>query len=319
MLNLQSEADVVQRLGIDADDLHALTADMRACFKIAEEMTKKGKMRKFYKCTRPLKKILKRLHRTLIELDALPPEMMGGVRGKSIFNNAEVHRGQLCVLNLDLQNFFPSVGVDKVRGVFRTLGCSEGMVNLLSFLTTADNHIPQGFPTSPILSAFVLRPLADDLRQLLSSHHLKFTLWIDDLTISGSKNPRILLPQIRGLCAKYGLTLNEKKVHLGKRGKSQQAVTGVKISNRTLSVGGQFARDTERMIHYLKLYGWGMVNEKFKLEAKNAEHLLQKINGRILHINRVNQPKATKFQQALVLITKPSPSQSPPPALVRSA
>ena len=48
----------------------------------------------------------------------------GFLPGRSILSNAAPHVGQAVVVNLDLQDFFPSIGLRRVRGVFRQLGYS---------------------------------------------------------------------------------------------------------------------------------------------------------------------------------------------------
>jgi hypothetical protein len=69
---------------------------------------------------------------------ALPvePEAHGFVTGRSILTNAQVHAGRAVVVNLDLEDFFPSVGFRRVRAVFRRLGYSPSVATVLALLCT---------------------------------------------------------------------------------------------------------------------------------------------------------------------------------------
>src|SRR5690606_12161151 len=46
----------------------------------------------------------------------------GFVAGRSILTNALPHVGRAVVINLDMENFFPTVSYRRVKGLFRQLG-----------------------------------------------------------------------------------------------------------------------------------------------------------------------------------------------------
>jgi Reverse transcriptase (RNA-dependent DNA polymerase) len=91
-------------------------------------------------------------------------------RGRSIITNAQPHVGALVVINLDLQNFFPSISYRRIKGIFQAIGYSEAVATILGLICTepdvtaveldgktyyiAQNqrHLPQGAPSSPALT-----------------------------------------------------------------------------------------------------------------------------------------------------------------------
>ena len=90
----------------------------------------------------------------------------GFCRGRSIVTNAEPHVGADVVINLDLQDFFPSISYKRVKGLFISLGYSEAAATIFGLICTdaaveaveldgktyyvalGDRHLPQGAPSS---------------------------------------------------------------------------------------------------------------------------------------------------------------------------
>jgi RNA-directed DNA polymerase len=76
-------------------------------------------------------------------------------KGYSIITNAKAHKSRRYVLNLDLQNFFPSLNFGRVRGFFlknNQFKLAEPVATLLAQIACNDGVLPQGSPCSPILS-----------------------------------------------------------------------------------------------------------------------------------------------------------------------
>ncbi len=51
----------------------------------------------------------------------LPDMFQGGRKKGSTRKNAQMHVGQACVLNLDIQDFFPSIKTNKVETIFKDI------------------------------------------------------------------------------------------------------------------------------------------------------------------------------------------------------
>ena len=56
--------------------------------------------------------------------------------GRSTLTNAAVHTNARIVLKMDLENFFPTVTLPRVKGVFRRAGYREQVATLLALLCT---------------------------------------------------------------------------------------------------------------------------------------------------------------------------------------
>lgn len=76
---------------------------------------------------------------------------------------------------------------------------------LLAKLLTVDGHLPTGSPVSPILSYFAHRPMFDEISDLAHNLELRFTVYVDDMCLSGDLAIRSVLFRVRGIIAKHGL------------------------------------------------------------------------------------------------------------------
>ena len=76
---------------------------------------------------------------------------------RSIASNAKSHVKKSAVVNLDLKDFFPSITGDRIHGLFRKdpFFFPEDVTNLLTELVCNNGTLPQGAPTSPILSNMI--------------------------------------------------------------------------------------------------------------------------------------------------------------------
>jgi len=126
------------------------------------------------------------------------PCVHGFVKDRSIVSNAERHVTvrPFHLLNLDLEDFFPSISFYRVRGVLRQkpFDCSHEVATLVAHICTYSGALPQGAPTSPLLSNLVCRSLDRDLMALARRHRSTYTRYADDMTFSFSVRDAKNLP-----------------------------------------------------------------------------------------------------------------------------
>lgn len=110
--------------------------------------------------------------------------VFGFVAGRSAVQNAEYHLGAKHVLNVDIRQFFPSITLDQVHAIFRTIGYQDDVAGMLSELCCLDGYVPQGAPTSPAIANLVLRELDTELSVLAERAGHRYSRYADDLTFS---------------------------------------------------------------------------------------------------------------------------------------
>lgn len=116
------------------------------------------------------------------------PCVHGFTDGRSIVTNARQHieRKPNHLLNLDLEDFFPSISFYRVRGVLQKapFSFSHSVATVIAHICTLKDGLPQGAPTSPFLSNLICRSLDRDLMALAKRHRALYTRYADDMTFS---------------------------------------------------------------------------------------------------------------------------------------
>src|SRR6266404_2466488 len=106
---------------------------------------------------------------------------------RSIVTNARVHLGQSHFLKIDLKDFFPSIGINRVIAIFKSLGYTPDLSFFLSALCCYKGVLPQGAPTSPAITNLVAKGLDARLFGLAQSLGLRYTRYADDIAFSGER------------------------------------------------------------------------------------------------------------------------------------
>jgi len=125
----------------------------------------------------------------------------GCVLGRSIVTNAKVHRNKRVLLSIDLRDFFPSINFGRVRGLFnsRPYKLGQDSSTALAQLCCYQNRLPQGAPTSPVVSNMICARLDAELVRFAKQYRCMYTRYVDDITFSSSRNkmPSVFGKKIR--------------------------------------------------------------------------------------------------------------------------
>lgn len=111
----------------------------------------------------------------------------GFEKGKSIITNAKVHRNKRYVINFDLEDFFDSFHFGRVKGFFeknKYFKLSEEVALCIAQLTCYKGTLPQGAPTSPVITNLIAPILDFRLLKIAKKYKLDYTRYADDLTFS---------------------------------------------------------------------------------------------------------------------------------------
>ncbi len=220
----------------------------------------------------------------ILETVPVSDRAFGFISGKNYVDNAREHHGATHILNVDLENFFPSTTFDMVKSVFREIGYSEEVSKGLASLTTYAGSLPQGAPTSPMLSNLVFRAYDSEINQICEKIGVKYTRYADDMTFSSVEPiPRDFHKVIEGVFA-AGFKLNAAKtVYSGENRKKE--VTGVTIGRD----GPCLSRDKLNAIR-----GWVHAIE---MNPKGHRHEFEKLQGTIAMVEMVGGRGSGKIIQ----------------------
>lgn len=181
----------------------------------------------------PLKAVQRWLVYNVLDLVPVDKHATAYVPGQSpIRANVEPHVGKEFLMCLDFENFFPSIGSDRIRQVFYSLNYSGKGLHLLTALCTLNGKLPVGAPTSPALSNLVCRTLDDRIANYVERRGVTYTRYGDDLTFSALKPQSLdrVLPMIRQIVEDEGFKENHNKYR--RMGPSRKrTITGIILAN----------------------------------------------------------------------------------------
>lgn len=201
-------------------------------------------------------------------LRVAPHVLSHGFKDKySIVTNAQVHVGKKFVFNTDLEDFFPSISFGRVRSFFRLdndFRLDPAIATMIAQLTCFRNQLPQGAPTSPILSNFIGHILDVKLNKMASKGNCSYTRYADDLTFSTNEQqfPSAIARLIVGTTDKWvagdgllarvyasGFRVNHDKSRM-QLSLSRQEATGL-VVNQTVNVAASYYKIARAMCDHL--------------------------------------------------------------------
>lgn len=184
-----------------------------------------------------LKRIQKRINRYFNTHIALPDYAFGAVKNRDNVKNARIHKGQKYVFQTDIRDFFPSISHRRVYSALVSVGFSPDVASLITRLTTYKGHLPQGAPTSTFLANLVFRNTGDQIQQIAIQNNLRFTTFVDDVTLSSQSDFKDLVPIIIQVISNAGYKISHSKTTY-KSGITE--ITGVKMLNNSMTVTDKF-------------------------------------------------------------------------------
>jgi RNA-directed DNA polymerase len=248
-----------------------------------------GGMRPIHAPNGLVRELQDKLQVDLARLFNAHPNAHGFIEERSVATNAADHAGKRWVLNVDLEGFFPTINFGRIRGLFLKPPFEMGpaAAAVCAQIVTYRNGLPQGAPTSPVLSNYIASSLDRRLLRLARQHKLAYSRYADDITFSTDlpQFPVVFAAreQVEGgalkvvagevleqVIASCGFAINAKKVRLQGNG-VRQSVTGLSV-NEKVNVERRRIRQIRAMLH-----AW----RKFGLAAAAGEHFA-KYRGRQL-------------------------------------
>ncbi|WP_295179715.1 reverse transcriptase domain-containing protein [uncultured Christiangramia sp.] len=193
----------------------------------------------------------------------------GFLYGRDIRTNAEPHINKNFVLNLDIENFFPSIEFRRIKTVlelqpFDLSRSREPIAFLIANICTLNGMLPQGSPASPILSNIVTQKLDRRIQRLCFQKKVKYTRYADDLTFSSNRDvfDQKLIKKIEKIIKSEKFQLNYNKTRL-RNSMERQEVTGL-IVNRKVNIKRKYLQKTRAMLNNWEKGGLKYAEREFQ-------------------------------------------------------
>ncbi len=263
---------------------------------------------------------------------------MGFVSGKSVVNNAQMHVGHNYVFNIDLKDFFPSIPQARVwkRLQLEPFNFSLEIAKVVAGLCCSYNEergqnvLPQGAPTSPLLTNAICCNLDRKMKGLAKRFGLHYSRYADDMTFSSMHNVYQESGEFRKellkIVSEQGFTINDKKTRLQKIGYRQE-VTGLTV-NSVANVSRKYIQDLRWILNAWEKYGYAKAYALFYPRYKSEKGYIKKgepvmenvIGGKLDYLRMVRgannaaykklQSRFDKLQQVVFLGTEDEQNQA---------
>ena len=242
---------------------------------------KNGKIRNISAPKPQLKSVQKKI-KVLLD-DSFYPRIcvQGFVTGRSIRENAEMHCHKKFLLNLDLKNFFPTITSKRIFGLLVTYGASKEVALCITKIVTLQEVLPQGAPTSPVISNMICGPLDGQLIQFSKKYGVFYTRYADDLTFSSRKPfPACFIDAkeknvgngLSTIIKKNGFEINIDKTKLATRCQHQE-VTGI-VVNQFPNIKRCYIRNLRTLLHLYKTKGKMVASSYYYTHIKPRQNKL---------------------------------------------
>jgi len=207
---------------------------------------------------------------------------------KSIITNASNHVNKKIVLNIDLEDFFPSITKNKVSDLLTSkfkLNAEEA--EIVAEILTFRNILPQGAPSSPIISNYVCEKLDKELHKFCKSFNIIYSRYADDLTFSFAfkKLPKHIVKDIYSIIKKHEFKINAQKTRYFYRNR-RQVVTGL-VVNEKVNVKKEFQKRIRAILYNWKTKGFKYVTDTFLVKYGNDKELIPTLSGWINFLGQV--------------------------------
>lgn len=246
----------------------------------------------------------------------------GFTEGRSVVDNALRHKGMNYVFNTDIKDFFPSI--DQAR-VWKRLQLSpfnfpDAIARLLAGLCSMRTEtivnlekgyyrcvLPQGAPTSPIITNMICDNLDRRLAGLAKRFGLIYSRYADDITFSSMHNVYQdggeFRKELKRIIEGQNFKMNEAKTRLQKRDVRQE-VTGITV-NEKLNVTQKYVRDIRNVLFIWERYGINAAILKFFPKYKSEKGHVKKgnpdmvnvLDGKLMYLKMVKGESDSVYQR----------------------
>lgn len=251
-------------LYIENETLFAIINGTENYYRNFEIKKKSGGMREIRAPYPSLKTIQQWIYEYVLKKQTVHGCAHGFIIRRSIVTNAQKHVENKCLLKLDLKDFFPSIKINKVVQVFKNIGYTGAVSWMLARICCLDDELPQGAPTSPVLSNIVARQMDKRLYRLAKHFGYRYTRYADDISFSGDEIPVAFVKYATDIIEDCGFRVNTKKVRFYKE-QDNKILTGIALKNGNLKLPRDKRRSYEQDIYYALKYG---VDTRIKGEYK---------------------------------------------------
>ena len=266
-----------------------------------------------------LKKAQRQILEQILQKIELSDAAHGFIKSKSILTGAKAHTtGPDLLINIDLEDFFPTITFERVRGMYQSFGYSGYIASLLAmlctycermplaikgetkYIKTSPRILPQGSPASPMITNIICKTMDKRIYGLCQKLGFTYTRYADDMSFSHSgknEEPAIgsFLNSLAKIIESEGFHIKKEKTHILRKN-NRQYVTGIVINHNQIGVPRKWVKTLRASIYNA---------EKLKNTGTPVPNQTkQEIAGKITWLKTVNAVRYEKMIQKGMAVLK---------------
>jgi RNA-directed DNA polymerase len=229
----------------------------------------------------------------------------GFVRHRGIRTNASAHLSAKQLFECDIKDFFTSIHFGRVRGLFmaKPYNFPKAVATLIARICCHHGVLPQGAPTSPVISNMVCGKLDSELKNLARQHGCCYTRYADDITFSTKRDsfPKSIVDRdntgavipggvLTALLANAHFAINPLKTRLASAG-GRMEVTGIVLGSKGLNLRRSAIRQIRCMLHAWEAKGIELASQeystKYDLQKREKVDFAAVVRGKLEHLGHV--------------------------------
>lgn len=272
-------------------DFIKLASEKDSHYKKERKLKSDGiRYREIYKPDRELKVLLKKINKRYLSRFNYPLFAHCGPAGRSIVTACKGHSRFSYHTSLDVESFFDKVSKQVVEETLLKIGIKRTIVKLISRVAIEDNKLPQGFPTSSLLSTLAISYVLQDFYLNFEKTNLRMSLYADDILIS-SNDKNLIAAAEKFISEKIGaiqLSLNSgKKVE----GSGTDFVWLGLHMHPWISLPREKLKSLQKKMYTYKTKG--IIPEDFepKRKGKLREQWEQSVQGKVVFAQSISKNK----------------------------
>jgi RNA-directed DNA polymerase len=235
---------------------------------------------------------------------------------------AEQHTNAKILFKYDLKDFFFCINEMSVYHLFKSLGYTKKLsfqiARLCTIILIKDHEkyikkykvkdkeielgvLPQGAPTSPMLSNLLANQLDVKLSQLADTNNLIYTRYADDLTFSS--NEKLSKIEIRTINSKIlkiikyeKFIINKNKISISRQG-SRKQVLGLIVNNDTPKLSKDRKKKIDTFLYAIEKFGWKSTTEHYGF--RDSLGFFHHLDGIIIYAEHIDKDLGKKYRNKL--------------------
>lgn len=255
-----------EQLSISKTLLYLLSQKQFLFYKCYNIPKKDGTTREINAPMLTMKVVQKWILKEILEKVKVSQHAMAFVPQKNgLKENAEIHKNQLFILEMDIHDFFGSITQKDVFKLFVKVGYGVDIATILANLCTYQDVLPQGAVTSPYIANLVCYNLDMRLSAFCNKRDIVYTRYADDLGFSSDNRTQLnrIEKRVKSIVEDEGFLINDKKTRYLSNDR-KMTITGITINNAEIHADKKFKRQIRSKIYHAILENDGSELEKIK-------------------------------------------------------